>query len=387
MVVVPSLTHRLQLFSLCLCLIQLQSITSKSIIPPPPSLRFDKDGKFKILQVADMHYADGISTPCEDVLPDQFKGCSDLNTTHFLNRMIKAENPDFVVFTGDNIFGFDATDAAKSLNAAFAPAIASGIPWAAVLGNHDQESTLSREGVMKHIVTMKHTLSQLNPSSPNVIDGFGNYNLEVGGVDGSTLQNKSLLNLYFLDSGDYSTVPSIHGYGWIKTSQQFWFKQTSLELQKAYMNKPEAQKVPAPGLAYFHIPLPEYASFDASNFTGVKQEGISSASVNSGFFTAMVESGDVKAVFVGHDHVNDFCGELTGIHLCYAGGFGYHAYGKAGWDRRARVVLATLEKTEKGGWGDVKSIRTWKRLDDEHLTSIDAQVLWTKSSASKSLQS
>ncbi|KAI3888867.1 hypothetical protein MKX03_036051 [Papaver bracteatum] len=357
--VVPLLTHHL-LFSLCLCLIQLQCISSKSIIPPLQSLRFDKNGKFKILQVADMHYADGISTPCEDVLPDQFKGCSDLNTTQFLNRMIKAENPDFIVFTGDNIFGFDATGAVKSLNAAFAPAIASGIPWDAILGNHDQESTLSREGVMKHIVTMHHMLSQLNPSSPDTVDGFGNYNLEVGRVDGSNLQNKSILNIYFLDSGDYYTVRSIQGYGWIKTSQQIWFQQTSLKLQ-----------APAPGLAYFHIPLPEYASFDSSNFTGVKQEGISSTSVNSGFFTTMVESGDIKAVFVGHDHVNDFCGELTGIHLCYGGGFGYHAYGKDGWDRRARVVFAKLEKTEKGGWGDVKSIRTWKRLYDEHLTSID----------------
>lgn len=146
------------------------------------------------------------------------------------------------------------------------------------------------------------------------------------------------------------------------------------------MDKPEAQKGPAPSLVYFHIPLPEFASFDATNFTGVKQEGISSASVNSGFFTTMVAAGDVKAVFTGHDHLNDFCGQLTGIQLCYAGGFGYHAYGKAGWARRARVVVANLEKTEKGGWGAVKSIKTWKRLDDEHLTAIDAQVLWSKSS-------
>lgn len=154
-------------------------------------------------------------------------------------------------------------------------------------------------------------------------------------------------------------------------------------MQREYKNKPLPQKARAPGLAYFHIPLPEFASFDSSNFTGEKQEGISSASVNSGFFTTMVEAGDVKAVFTGHDHLNDFCGELTGIKLCYAGGFGYHAYGKAGWSRRARVVVASLEKTEKGDWGAVKSIKTWKRLDDQHLTAIDGQVLWSKSSSGK----
>lgn len=135
------------------------------------------------------------------------------------------------VASGDNIFGFDATDAATSLNEAFAPAISAGIPWAAVLGNHDQESTLSREGVMKHIVGLKNTLSKLNPPEVHAIDGFGNYNLEIHGVEGSGFENKSVLNLYFLDSGDYSTVPSIPGYGWIKPSQQLWFERTSMRLQ------------------------------------------------------------------------------------------------------------------------------------------------------------
>lgn len=155
-------------------------------------------------------------------------------------------------------------------------------------------------------------------------------------------------------------------------------------LQQSYMSKPHPQKAPAPALAYFHIPLPEFASFDSSNFTGVKGDPISSASVNSGFFTTMVAAGDVKAVFTGHDHLNDFCGKLRGIGLCYAGGFGYHAYGKVGWARRARVVVASLEKTEKDGWGAVKSIRTWKRLDDQNLTGIEGLVLWSKSSAGSS---
>jgi len=158
-------------------------------------------------------------------------------------------------------------------------------------------------------------------------------------------------------------------------------------LQKEYTCKPQAQKDPAPALTYFHIPLPEFSCFDASNFTGVKQEkGISSPSINSGFFTTMVEAGDVKAVFTGHDHLNDFCGKLTGIQLCYAGGFGYHAYGKAGWSRRARVVSAYLEKTVNGEWGGVKSIKTWKRLDDEYLSTIDSQVLWNKGTNGKILK-
>ncbi|KAE9593601.1 hypothetical protein Lal_00036313 [Lupinus albus] len=346
-------------------------------------LKFGKNGEFKILQIADMHYANGKTTHCLDVFYSQYHSCSDLNTTLFIQRMILSENPNLIVFTGDNIYGFDSSDPAKSLDVAFAPAIASNIPWVAVLGNHDQEGSLSREGVMKYIVGMKNTLSKVNPQEVNLIDGFGNYNLEVEGVEGTAFENKSVLNLYFLDSGDYSKVPFIHGYGWIKPSQQLWFQQTSEKLQEEYKKGPLPQKEPAPGLAYFHIPLPEYNSFDKSNFRGVKQESIGSPSVNSGFFTTLVEVGDVKAVFTGHDHVNDFCGKLTDIHLCYGGGFGYHAYGKAGWSRRARVVVVSLAKTEEGGWEDVESIKTWKRLDDQHLTRIDGQILWSKSFGSK----
>jgi len=110
------------------------------------------------------------------------------------------------------------------LNAAFAPAISSNIPWAAVLGN-------SREGVMKHIVGLKNTVSRVNPVEAHIIDGFGNYDIEVGGVEGCGFENKSVLNLYFLDSGDYSTVSSILGYGWIKPSQQLWFERTSAKLR------------------------------------------------------------------------------------------------------------------------------------------------------------
>ncbi|EPS60640.1 hypothetical protein M569_14162 [Genlisea aurea] len=354
-------------------------------------LKFDGEtGEFRILQVADMHFGNGKTTRCLDVYRSEKPWCSDLNTSAFIRRMILTEKPDLIVFTGDNIFGFDATDAAASMDMAFAPAITSNIPWVAVLGNHDQESGLSRKAVMQHIVGMNNTLSQLNPSPDDdddarlFVDRFGNYNLEVNGVAGSRFAHKSVLNLYFLDSGDYSTIPSVSGYGWITRPQKQWFQNTSSKLKRRYMNGPEPQKGPAPGLVYFHIPLPEFSSFDESNLTtGVMQEDVCSPSVNSGFFKAVVEAEDVKAVFVGHDHLNDFCGQLTGINLCYAGGFGYHAYGKTGWPRRARMVSVSLGKLEDGSWGDVNSVRTWKRLDDEELTAIDEQVLWTKTSRRK----
>eukprot|EP00249_Psilotum_nudum_P018215 c26696_g1_i2 orf=298-1482(-) len=367
-----------------------QSVTAEWKFP----LHFNAEGEFKILQVADMHYANGATTRCLDVLQSQLASCSDLNTTAFVIRMIAAERPDLIVFTGDNIYGMDCTDPATSLIAAFAPAVNAQIPWAAVLGNHDQEGSLDRKQLMQQIVRMNYTLSKINPSSnlssgtfdshtgeqTYEIDGFGNYNIQVGGVQGSALAAKSVLNLYFLDSGDYSTVPGIKGYGWIKPSQQEWFKQLSAQLQTAYKSEPAPQNTSAPGLVYFHIPLPEFSEFDPSNMTGVKQESISSPSLNSGFFTAMTQAGDIRATFVGHDHINDFCGQIMGLNLCYGGGFGYHAYGRPGWSRRSKVLLASLEKAANGEWMGVNRITTWKRLDDDRLTTIDTQVLWAQAS-------
>nr|GFA24447.1 hypothetical protein [Tanacetum cinerariifolium] len=52
---------------------------------------------------------------------------------------------------------------------------------------------------------------------------------------------------------------------------------------------------PPPALAFFHIPIPE------------------------------IRYGPFQEIF-GHDHLNDFCGNLDGIWFCYGGGFGYHGY-------------------------------------------------------------
>lgn len=124
----------------------------------------------------------------------------------------------------------------------FGPVIESGLPWAAVLGNHDQESTMNREELMSFISLMDYSVSQTFPAVEDIfdptkqkpmtnIDGFGNYNLRIWGAPGSYLANSSIFNLYFLDSGDRAIVDGLRTYGWIKESQLSWLRSVSKRFQ------------------------------------------------------------------------------------------------------------------------------------------------------------
>lgn len=112
----------------------------------------------------------------------------------------------------------------------------SKLPWAAVLGNHDQESTMNREELMSFISLMDYSVSEVNPPDKNGnlmvnIDGFGNYYIGINGAPGSSFANTSVLNLYFLDSGDKAVVNGFRTYGWIKSSQLLWLHDLSRKLQ------------------------------------------------------------------------------------------------------------------------------------------------------------
>uniref|UniRef100_A0A6N2KII9 Calcineurin-like phosphoesterase domain-containing protein n=1 Tax=Salix viminalis TaxID=40686 RepID=A0A6N2KII9_SALVM len=225
-----------------------QTPSSPQEIPSSPS------------QVADMHFGTGVLTSCKDVLASEFHYCSDLNTTHFLKRIIEAEKPDFIAFTGDNIFGSSTPDAAESLLRAFAPAMESGLPWAAVLGNHDQESTMTRLELMSFISLLDYSVSQTNPSVEDAssaakgntitdIDGFGNYNLRVYGAPGSHSANSTVLDLFFLDSGDREVVQGVRTYGWIKESQLRWLHGVS----KGYQHPKERPSSATDCLTTVHV--------------------------------------------------------------------------------------------------------------------------------------
>ena len=71
-----------------------RSITIEKAVP-----RIRKDGKFKIMQAADLHLATGMGT-CRHALPAGEPCEADLRTLNFVERLLEDEKPDFIVLSG-----------------------------------------------------------------------------------------------------------------------------------------------------------------------------------------------------------------------------------------------------------------------------------------------
>jgi hypothetical protein len=292
-------------------------------------LRFRADGRFRIVQFTDTHFCDG-SDP-------------DRRTASLMDRVLDAERPDLVVLTGDVLDGARATDASAAWRAAVAPIVSRDLPWAAVFGNHDDEGTAKREALLAIQRSLPGCRTRRGPRS---LPGIGNYVLRVAG---SRSRSRSAAHLCFLDSHAYA--PDGAGtYAWITHEQVSWYRRTAARRRAG-------RSEPLPALAFFHIPLPEYATaWEQGPRRGSRHEPVCGPVLNSGFFTALHERREVLGVFVGHDHVNDFEAELRGMRLCYGRATGYSEYGRRGFPRGARVI--ELVEGER-------RFDTWLRLDVE----------------------
>ncbi|TXK75889.1 metallophosphoesterase family protein [Paenibacillus sp. N3.4] len=299
------------------------------------ALAFREDHTFTITQFTDLHWKDG--------------GIEDQQTRRLIEDVLDAERPDLVVFTGDVIYTGYVTPGEpvceqplQAFREAVHAAEARGIPWAVVFGNHDTETMITRDELMDTVLAHTHTVTQRGPEGVN---GVGNYQLTISGSDGQTAAA-----LYFFDSGNLSPLPSIKGYDWIHRDQINWYTEQSWKLRSSHGAQP------LPALAFFHIPLPEYKHvWDSAACYGNKLENVCCSPVNSGLFAAMTEMGDVVGTFCGHDHINDYWGELHGIRLCYGRATGYNTYGKDGFPRGARMIR--LREGER-------SFESWLRLAD-----------------------
>lgn len=334
-------------------------------------LKFTDEGTFKILHLSDVHYRvnedTGEAAPlCRDVNGDpRSTYCTVANTTDFIARLIEDEKPQMIVHTGDIIDG-DTHSAADGMNELYGLAIKAGLKWVASLGNHDDNSDLTRPEVMDYILSLdsENNYSENNPLGPGGEDSesYGNFLLEI--YDPREEAGSPLFRTYHLDSTTNNVT--------VNQQQVNWFTETASKLTQ--------EGVPA--MLFTHIPMQEYtqAAFrPESGLCGQIRESVSSGSVNSGLFDALVRDGSVKATFVGHDHTNDYCGSVSGVQLCYEGSPGYQGYGHCGMLERSECYVRRARVTTISDFGAV--VLSHKRLDNYPGTDIiDSQVLWARDS-------
>ncbi|MCJ1481525.1 hypothetical protein MMC06_001684 [Schaereria dolodes] len=333
-----------------------------------PTIRVRKDGKFKILQVSDLHLSTGLGT-CREPEPADRNGgkCdADPRTLEFIGSMLDSEEPDLVVLSGDQVNGETSPDAQSAVFKFAELFIRRNIPYATIFGNHDDEGSLDRPTLMSLTESLPLSLSEPGPAT---VDGVGNYVVEVLARGTSS---HTALTLYLLDTHGYSPDEAhFGGYDWLKKSQIEWFKDTSRKLKNSASHK-EYTHVHL-SMAFIHIPLPEYR--DIGNMipnSGMDRERVTAPGFNSGFKDALIEE-NVVAVSCGHDHANDYCIQeshsapdpKTSPHsnghlwMCYAGGAGFGGYGGyGGYHRRVRVWEfdtneARLETWKRLEWGDM----------------------------------
>ncbi|CCD27089.1 phosphoprotein phosphatase NDAI_0J01970 [Naumovozyma dairenensis CBS 421] len=317
-------------------------------------LRPNKEtGKFKIVQLADLHMAVGENT-CRDEFPKTDEDCkADPKTLKFIESVLDIESPQLVIYTGDQIMGdLSIQDSETTLLKALSPVISRRLSWAMVWGNHDDEGSLSRWQLSELASILPFSLFQFSPKDTNDNSfGVGNYVENI-----YDYSNELKITLYFLDSHKYSKNGKIFpGYDWIKEDQ--WEYMKSL-----HSSTPENKGI---SMAFFHIPLPEYLDLDSkkvpsqqNEIVGQFKEGVTAPKYNSGGLSTLQELG-VTVTSCGHDHCNDYClrddSTPSMIWLCYGGSAGEGAYaGYGGTERRIRVF--EIDTTDN-------SVYTWKRLN------------------------
>ena len=336
-----------KIISVVLCVVMLMATLCFGVSAKEEfgTLKFNDDGNFRIMQVADLQ---------DDML---LNGA----VKEFLKEALVQEQPDLIVLTGDNISGGSCrTDMLKSwdkLNCEIAIGQFMdifeeyGAPVAAVFGNHDDENKLSKEELFD---IYEEYDCFIGTDEGDALYGCGTYNLPIYSSKDST---KMAYNLWMFDSNTYDE--ELGGYDYVHDDQVEWYVNKSNELKAANGGKA------VPSMAFQHIIVKEIFDLIESgeniegsmlNYDGkdyVFKDGVLKAGYLKEYpcpgtrpskqFGTMVEQGDVVAMFFGHDHNNTFEVNHSGIDLVATPGFTFNSYGNE--DRGVRIIDINEEDT------------------------------------------
>lgn len=297
------------------------------------TLKFNKNGKFRILQISDL----------------QDTKATSVDTLHFLEAAIPALKPDLIVLTGDqlDVVGVWGKGEAlkknvrKALEGIMAPIRASGIPFLVTFGNHDCQTGMPNDEQVKIYAEMKNCIcfDDLNDGRPDA----ATYNQLIMSSDGT----KPAMNIYMVDSNSAHPT-AVGGYDRVHDNQIEWCTKKSEELKASNGGKA------IPSILFQHIPvceiyeilkeapkgtegaLPAFRSRKGKYFAlddeivwqrGTFGETPSVPDEANPQFEEIRKQGDVFAMYFGHDHYNSFVGKYKGIDLGYCPGAGYNSYG------------------------------------------------------------
>lgn len=302
-------------------------------------LTFNKDKKFKIMQIADVQDTHHTS-------PD---------TLNFMRACLEKEKPDLVIFTGDQLKGYGVSFRGGDQKAKVKKAITNivsvvddmGIPFTFTFGNHDHQSGGDKAYQRSIYESFDNFVCE---NEYDGIEGNATFALEIK----SSSSDKTALNVFVFDSLSNDKVNG--GYEAVTKEQNEWL----LNCSKQIAEKNGGEKIPA--IVFQHIPVCEMYNLleksskdDKEAILGnishreyyklpseLKKDGafmlenIACPTVNNGQFDAFLEEGNIFAAYFGHDHNNSFIGNYKGIDLGYTQGAGFNVYGP-GLDRAVRV--------------------------------------------------
>lgn len=342
-------------------------------------LKFNDDGKFKILQIADIQ---------DRII---FRPL----TKMFITDLLEKENPDLVVLTGDNIapgcpkFKWYIEKNIDNFMKIFEE---KKVPVAIVYGNHDADRNCMTKEEQWEVYESYDCFVGVGDSEE--LTGYGTYYLPVMSSDGE--QQK--FTLWFFDSQMYNEENDLGGYGCVAKDQVEWYIKT----EKALTAENGGKIIPS--FAFQHIIVPEvynvlYKVGDTDEETGeiteVEAEGehldtqpiewygeyyafpkeyadedtflsetCCSPRYTNGQAEALIDYGKVLGIAVGHDHKNSFVIPYKSLDIVQTPTASFGSYGDI--NRGARVI--TLDESDLSDYEtDVIFFRDYYDLEDEKL--------------------
>ncbi len=299
---------------------------------------FTTDRDFKVMQLTDIHIGGGFLSAKKDTM-----------AINAVAAMVKAEEPDLIIVTGD--ISFPVPYAAGTFNNLSSAKIFAklmdqlGVYWTVGYGNHDTEaySYYSREDISDFYSGEEFEYC-LFERGPEDVDGYGNQIINIKNSDGIVTQS-----LFVFDSHSY-TDGDVLGIMWkydnIHENQVVWYEESlnKINAKNAAVAKEKGIELTetVKSSAFFHIPLTEqkdaWYEFADNGFAdtenvkliygtaGEDEKVVYCGFGEDGLFEKMLELGSTQAVFCGHDHYNNFSLDYKGIRLTYGMSIDYLAY-------------------------------------------------------------